>query len=45
MYVFGQVGGDADVLKIAYVFEQLAKVSEGLSMYMVPETEIAGSAH
>jgi hypothetical protein len=39
MYVFGGVGGDTDVLKVGYVFEQMGNVREGLEMYKVPETE------
>jgi hypothetical protein len=40
MYIFGGVNGDVDVLKVAYVFEQLGKVRETLEMYKVPATEI-----
>jgi hypothetical protein len=40
MFVFGRAGGDADVVRVGYVFEQLGKVRERLEMYMVPVTEV-----
>lgn len=40
MYVYGVVGGDADVLRVGYKFKQTGKVREGLGMYVVTESEI-----
>jgi hypothetical protein len=40
MFVFGRAGGDADVVRVGYVFEQLGKARESLDMYMVPVTEV-----
>lgn len=40
MYMYGGVGGDADVLNLGYAYEQLARVREELEMYLVPKTEV-----
>jgi hypothetical protein len=40
MFIFGRAGGDADVVRVGYVFEQLGKVRESLHMYMLPVTEV-----
>ncbi|KAL5380116.1 hypothetical protein PMIN06_011114 [Paraphaeosphaeria minitans] len=40
MYVFGMVGGDADVLNVGYAFEQMTKLRQWSGMYLMPKTEI-----
>jgi hypothetical protein len=40
MFAFGGVGGDANMFRVGYAYEQVAKVRESLHMYLVPETEI-----
>jgi hypothetical protein len=47
LYIFGSSGEDAEVLRLAYAFEQRPK--DELKMYTVPKTEISdvlgGDAH
>jgi hypothetical protein len=40
LYVYGGVGGDADVLEVGHVIERMVGMREGLRMYFVPQTEV-----